>query len=355
MERIKHLLDLMEEKAFSAYLLTLPENLYYFTGFRGEGAAIITSDGTVKLYTLPLYYESAVQQVIKGIDVIRTKTHDMFKEELTEELGKLVGDVGFDHMDAESFWKMSSKLRFLHLVPSSELVWKLRSIKDEKELENIMKAATISDIGIEVASDLISPGVTEQEVKAELTEELLKCGADGVAFDIIVASGAKSSLPHGGPGNRQIQAGDVVVIDLGASVNGYSADVTRTFFVGDKVQEKIEKIYKVVEEAKNLAEEHMMAWVSASFIDRVARQFVENAGLAEYFIHSLGHGIGLSVHEPPKISPNSKDLLAENMVVTCEPGVYIPGQYGIRLEDTLLIKKDGAVRLSKAPFHPYTY
>ncbi|MEM1666094.1 MAG: Xaa-Pro peptidase family protein [Nitrososphaerota archaeon] len=355
MERIKRLLELMEERAFSAYLLTLPENLYYFTGFKGEGAAVIMSDGTVKLYTLPLYYESAVQQAIQGIDIIKTKTHDMFKDELAEELGKLVGDIGFDYMDAESFWKMSSKLRFLHLIPSSELVWKLRSIKDENELENIMKAAAISDVGMEVALDLLSPGVTEQDVKAELTEELLRCGADRVAFDIIVASGAKSSLPHGGPGNRQLQAGDVVVIDLGASVNEYSADVTRTFFVGDKVEDKIEKVYKVVEEAKNLAEEHMMAWVSTSFVDRVARQFIENAGLIEYFVHSLGHGIGLSVHEPPKISPNSKDLFAENMVVTCEPGVYIPKQYGIRLEDTLLIKKDGAVRLSKAPFHPYTH
>ncbi len=345
----------MEERAFSAYLLMLPENLYYFTGFKGDGAAVITSDGTVKLYTLPLYYESAVQHTIEGVDIIKTKTHDMFKDELVEELSKLVGDVGFDYMDAESFLKISSKLRFLHLTPSSELVWKLRSIKDEKELENIMKAAAISDVGMDVASDLLSPGVTEQDVKAELTEELLRCGADRLAFNIIVASGTKSSLPHGGPSNRQLQAGDVVIIDLGASVNEYSADVTRTFFVGDKVEDKIEKVYKVVEEAKNLAEEHMMAWVSASFIDRVARQFIENAGFAEFFIHSLGHGVGLSVHEPPRISPNSKDLLAENMVVTCEPGVYIPGQYGIRLEDTLLIRKDGAVRLSKAPFDPYTY
>jgi len=355
MERIKRLLDLMEGKTFSAYLLTLPENLYYFIGFKGDGAAVIMSDGSVRLYTLPLYYESAVQQAIQGVEVIKTKSYDMFKEELADELGKLVGDIGFDYMDAESFWKLSSKLRFLHLIPSSDLVWKLRSIKDEKELEKITKAATISDVGLEIASDLISPGVTEQDVKAELTKELLRCGADRVAFDIIVASGAKSSLPHGGPGNRQFQAGDVVVIDLGASVGEYSADVTRTFFVGDKVQDKIEKIYKLVEEAKNLAEEHMMAWVSASSIDRVARQFIENAGFAEYFVHSLGHGIGLNVHEPPRISPNSKDLLTENMVVTCEPGVYIPGQYGIRLEDTLVIKKDSAVRLSKAPFDPYTH
>ncbi|PUA31455.1 MAG: hypothetical protein B9J98_06300 [Candidatus Terraquivivens tikiterensis] len=353
MDRIKRLIDLMDEKAFSAYLLTSSENLYYFTGFKGDGVAIVMSDGTVKLYTLPLYYESAVLHAIQGVDVIKTKTQDMFKEELTEELGKLVGDVGFDYMDAETFWGMTSKLRFLHLIPSPDIVWKLRSIKDEKELENISKAAAISDVGMEVASDLISPGVTELDVKAELTEELLRCGADRVAFDIIVASGSKSSLPHGGPGNRQIQNGDVVVIDLGASVNEYSADITRTFFVGNKVPEKVEKVYRLVEEAKNLAEEHMMAWVSASSVDRVARQFIENAGFGEYFIHSLGHGIGLSVHEPPRISPNSKDLLAENMVVTCEPGVYIPKQFGIRLEDTLLIKKDGVVRLSKAPFAPY--
>ncbi|MEM2910711.1 MAG: Xaa-Pro peptidase family protein [Halobacteria archaeon] len=353
MERIKRLLDLMDEKAFSAYLLTSSENLYYFTGFKGEGMAVIMADGSVKLYTLPLYYESAVLYTIQGIDVIKTKTQDMFKEELMDELGKLVGDIGFDYMDAETFWKMTSKLRFLHLTPSSDLVWKLRSIKDEKELESIAKAAAICDVGMEVASDIISPGVTEHDIKVELTEELLRCGADRVAFDIIVASGTKSSLPHGGLGNRQLQDGDVVVIDLGASVNEYSADVTRTFFVGDKVQEKIEKVYKVVEEAKNLAEEHMMAWVSASSVDRVARQLIETNGLIEYFVHSLGHGIGLSVHEPPRMSPNSKDLLAENMVVTCEPGVYIPKQFGVRLEDTLLIKKDGVVRLSKAPFYPY--
>lgn len=343
----------MEDRALSAYLIFSSDNLYYFTGFKGEGVAIVTADGDVMLYVPPLYYEAATIYAHQGIEIHRVRSVDMFGEELIEGLGKFVGDVGFDRIDAEFYCKLNDKLRFLRLIPSSDLVWKLRSVKDPSEIENIARAARILDTVIEIAPELITPGASEQEIKTELIEEIHRCGAEKLAFDIIVASGPRSSLPHGGLGDRVIQDGDVVVVDLGAKVNEYCADVSRTFFVGDSAPDTFKQCYKLVQDVKHAVEDAIMAWVSASSIDRLARSMMDEAGYGHYFIHSLGHGIGISVHEPPRISPNSKDILMENMTITCEPGIYIEGKFGIRLEDCLLVKKNGVMKLSKANVDPY--
>lgn len=350
MSRLSRLQDLMQEANYSSMLITSTPNIFYFTGFMGPGYLVVPLDGKAKLYVHPLEYEAAQLYSTGDVDVEKIKITASLVDVVRDLPDELKIKIGFDRLEAEHYLKIRELVASEELRPESELIWKLRMVKDSGEVERIRKAAEISSRCMELASEMIEDGVRESEVKAEVLEEMLKLGADKPAFDPIVASGPRSALPHGGAGDRQMKKGDVVVVDIGAVAEGYCADMTRTFFIGSDPPEEIRRVYELVLDTKNLVEEGAKSWVLASSLDEIARGRITAQGYGDYFVHGLGHGVGIEVHEPPRLSPASQEILQENSVVTIEPGVYLPERFGVRIEDTVLVYRDGVKRLTSAPY-----
>jgi Xaa-Pro dipeptidase len=235
------------------------------------------------------------------------------------------------------------------LEPANNLIREIRKIKDRQEIELISEACNLTSEGMRVAFETIKPGITGKEVAVEVEYAMRNKGSDGTGFDTIIASGANSAFPHGSCSDRIIREGDLVVVDLGATYEFYRSDMTRTFTAG-KSSEKQRKIYETVKLAHQKAFEAIKPDISAREVDAAARQVIEAAGYGEFFVHNLGHGVGLEVHEAPILSPDSKDMLAAGNVVTDEPGIYLPGYGGVRIEDTVLVTKDGAEKLTIGPY-----
>jgi Xaa-Pro dipeptidase len=244
---------------------------------------------------------------------------------------------------------MRKELKETRLKPLNKLVQELRMVKDPTEVNAIKKAAELTDAGVQAAIDAIKPGIREYEVAAEMEYAMRKLGSEGVAFDTQVASGMRSTFPHGGCTDRKILKDEFIVLDLGARYNSYRADVSRAFIIG-KPSPKQKKIYDVVLEAQRKAFEAMRAGVKARDVDAAARKLIEQAGFGKYFVHGLGHGVGLEVHEAPSLNPEGKETLQAGNVVTDEPGIYIVGYGGVRIEDTVLVHKGKAERLTKADY-----
>ena len=232
------------------------------------------------------------------------------------------------------------------------LIRDLRMVKDDEEVKLIREACNLAEIGMEAAFANLKAGMTERRVAAEAEYAMRKKGGDGTSFDTIIASGASSAFPHGSCSNRTIQQGDLVVVDLGATYRSYRSDMTRTFTAG-RPSEKQLKIYDTVKLAQQKAFKAMGPNVSAMQVDTAARRVIEAAGFGEQFVHNLGHGVGLEIHEAPYLSPDSRDVLAIGNVVTDEPGIYMPGYGGVRIEDTVLITATkGAERLTTGFYSP---
>jgi Xaa-Pro dipeptidase len=231
---------------------------------------------------------------------------------------------------------------------NNSIVQTLRMVKDKQELEYMRKAAELTSRGMEAAVETVKPGMKEYEVAAEIEYAMRKRGAGPTAFETIVASGAWSAFPHGGCSGREIRAGDLVVVDIGATFNFYCSDMTRTFVAGQP-SEKQQKIYDTVKAAQQNALKTIKTGMPIPEVDSAARKVIEAAGYGEFFVHRLGHGVGLEVHEPPTLNQTNKDLLAAGNVVTVEPGIYLPGYGGVRIEDTVLVTTKGAEKLTSGP------
>jgi Xaa-Pro dipeptidase len=255
-----------------------------------------------------------------------------------------------DVLNIES-WRALSK--FLGgenmLAVDSGFLRELRKVKDENEIELMRKAGELTSEGMRVAREVVAAGVKEYEVAAEIEYAMRKQGSYGTAFETIVASGSCSAFPHGGCSDREIRKGDLVVVDIGATYKYYHSDMTRTLVAG-KPSEKQKNLYQIVKTAQEKAFEALKPNVKAADVDAIARKVIADAGYDEYFVHSLGHGVGLEVHEPPTLSPESKEVLAVGNVVTIEPGVYLVGYGGVRIEDTVLVGKVGAEKLTSGPY-----
>ncbi len=348
-ERIKKLIEILREGGLTGAILRSPANLFYFTGYRGSGALLVPVDGLPTLYVPPLDFEVAEETASGEIQVIRLE-----KDSTVQSIFELVPEnirarMGFDHLGAEDYLKISERLTG-PLIPISDRIWKLRMIKDEEEIERIRRACEISSKCMELASELVSDGVSESEIKAEVLKEMMNLGGEKPSFDIIVASGPNSSKPHGSPQNRVMESGDAVVVDLGTVCEGYCSDMTRTFYVGSKPDEELAKVHQAVLEAKLRAEESLKIGITASELYQKAYDQLHSAGYEGYFIHGLGHGVGIEIHEPPRLLKNVNEVLVEGMVLTIEPGVYLPRKFGVRIEDTILIRRDGIERLTTAPY-----
>ena len=333
----------------SNFIIFNQTNLTYFTNFSGATALLIPEQGENVLYVSGVNYEQAKAEA-KDVTVELLKR----SENLMEKIAKQAPAKKFavDTLPIES-WRALAKAvgGEEKLEPANNLIRELRKTKDNQEIVLIREACKLADIGIQVASETIRAGIKEKDVAAEVEYAMRKAGSDGTAFETIVASGYCCAYPHGTFLDKTIRRGDLVVVDLGATYKFYRSDITRTFIAG-KPSEKQRKIYETVQLAHQKAFETIKHGVLASEVDMAARRVIEEAGFGEFFVHNLGHGVGLEVHEAPILSPDSKDVLEAGNVVTDEPGIYVPGFGGVRTEDTVLVTRDGAEKLTLAPYTP---
>jgi Xaa-Pro dipeptidase len=329
------------------FIIFNPNNITYFTGFSGATALLIPDQGENVLFVSGVNYEQAKTEA-RGLSVELLKRGENLMEKIAKRASAKKHAI--DSLPIES-WRVLAKAvgGEEKLEQANNLILKLRSVKDEQEIQLIRDACKLASIGMKVASEMIRPGVKEKEVAAEVEYAMRKKGSDGTSFDTIIASGPHSAFPHGSCSTRTVRRGELVVVDLGATCNFYRSDMTRTFTPG-KPDEKQRRIYETVKQAHQRAFGTIKPNASAGKVDAAGRQVIEDAGFGEFFVHNLGHGVGLEIHEAPVLSPDSKDTLASGNVVTDEPGIYLPGYGGVRIEDTVLITQAGAEKLTVAPY-----
>jgi Xaa-Pro aminopeptidase len=338
------------ENGFDGYLIFNNVNMLYFLGFPGTTALLVPLEGECTVYVYGVNYEQAKAQG-KGFKVELVKAD----ENLLAKIAKQAADckvrrLAVDALGVESWRALAKELpNPTTLEVNSSYVAALRAVKDKQEIEFMRKAGELTSEGMKAAYDSVKPGACEFEVAAEIEYAMRRRGAGPTAFETIVASGACSAFPHGGCSGREIREGDLVVIDIGATYNYYCSDMTRTIVAG-KSSEKQQKIYDTVKTAQLNAFKVIKAGVLVAEVDAAARKVIEMAGFGEFFVHRLGHGVGLEVHEPPSLNQTSKDALAAGCVVTDEPGIYLPGFGGVRIEDTVLVQRNGAEKLTVGPY-----
>lgn len=347
--RLEKLRSAMAERNLEAMLIVKPENRFYLSGFTGSSAVLLITAAKAFLVTDFRYVEQAAAQAphfeIKKPD----GTNYKLVAELLDETGaSRIGCEG-DALTVDEFGLYREFLSDRELVTATGLVETLRLIKDEGELVTMRKAAAIADEAWSQILPLIKPGVVERDLAVELEYRMKKLGAEGLAFDIIVASGVRSALPHGRASEKVVEAGDLVTFDFGAAYQGYRSDMTRTVMVGEPAAKQRE-IYGIVLEAQMRGVAACKAGMTGKELDEVCRSYIREKGYADAFGHGTGHGVGLYIHEGPKLNARAaEDLLKPGMVVTIEPGIYLPGWGGVRIEDMVLVTETGCERLSQSP------
>ena len=326
-------------------LVTKPENMQYFSGFSGgEGALVITEEDAI-LITDFRYTEQAEQET-NGFVIV--KQERALAAEVVDVLKKCASQVLVEqnHMQLETYLALSSELPDRKWIPTE--LDSLRNIKDETEIELIKKAVSISDQAFNEVLSVIKAGMTEMEVAAELEYRMRRLGSERPAFPTIVASGVRGSLPHGTASNKVIQEGELVTMDFGAVYQGYHSDITRTVCIG-KASQKQKELYHIVLDAQLNGLAAVCAGKKNHTVDMAARYVITQHGYAERFGHGLGHGVGLEIHEWPRLSPKAELMVLESgMVVTVEPGIYIPEWGGIRIEDTVVVTSNGCNKLTQS-------
>ena len=342
--KLQWLRNKMSSLDLQGLILTNPVNIRYLTNIEAEGILLLTRKDNI--YITDSRYIEAVHSTLTLFDeIIVYDIHDVSKDDY-ENFFMFCENVGFEEYDISyaKYKEYIRKYKINNFVETEHIIEKQRMIKDKEEIINIQKACEITDNCFSYILGYIKPGMTEKQIANEI-EEYYKQRTDGLAFDTIVASGENTSKPHAVPTNRKIQEKDIITIDMGCKINGYCSDMTRTFFVGE-VPEEIKPVYDLV--LKNQVQTQEAYKDGAS--TRLLTKMVENDfKLHDYdLIHSLGHGVGLEIHEPPYVSYSQDTQLKENMVVTNEPGIYIPGKFGVRIEDTVQITKFGCISLTKS-------
>lgn len=339
MKKLERLRNEFHGLGVEAILITSPYNRRYIANFTGtSGVALITEDEAFFITDFR-YIEQAKRQAV-GFEIVQHKGPIPAEvARICKEKG--IKNLGFEENDITyGLYQLYQKEYKGNLVPVSGVVEKLRLIKTEEEIKIIKVACDIADLAFKHILDFIRPGRTEMEVSNELEFFMRKCGATSSSFDTIVASGLNSALPHGVASNKVIESGDMVTLDYGAYYNGYVSDITRTIAVGDP-GEDLKKIYQIVLNAQLRGMEQIRPGITGKEADDITRDYITEHGHGDDFGHSTGHGIGLEVHEGPTLSKLSNIVLEPGMVVTCEPGIYVPGLGGVRIEDDLVITKEG--------------
>jgi len=345
LERFENLI--LPQEDLDAFLILDDANRLYLSGFPGGSGLLFSNTGVRLLYVHELNYMQAESEV-EDFQIELLKPGESLVDKVAAEMrGFGVKSLAVDTLSWREHQRLTGKLGGeTNIQLKNEVIEELRKVKDAKELKLMRKAAELTSEGMRAGGQVIQPGKREYEVAAEVEYAMRKEGSGGTAFRSIVASGPRSAFPHGGCTDRKIREGDLVVVDIGAIYQYYRSDMTRTFCAGEP-SKKQERIYHIVKEAQEEAFQALRVGSEAREIDRVARRVIREAGYGEYFVHGLGHGVGLEAHEPPTLNPQSKEGLEEGNVVTIEPGLYLRGFGGIRLEDTVLVESGKTERLTR--------
>jgi len=335
------------ERELDRLLVTNLVNLRYLTGFTGtNGLALVDAEGGRTFVTDFRYLDQAEAQVPGAFERVRGK-----QDLLGDAAARFSGRVGFDdeHLTVSAHRRLSELVpEGVELVPAGGVVEELRAVKEPGEVERIARAAAIVDEALSALAERGLVGRTEREVAAALQRDMVERGAEGVSFPIIVAGGAHGALPHASPREEVIPPNALVIVDLGCIVEGYCSDCTRTFATGP-LDGRAAEVYALVLAAQERALEAVRAGAGAREVDAVAREAIADGGHGEEFGHGLGHGVGLEIHERPRLSPLGEGILATGNVVTVEPGVYVSGEFGVRIEDLVVVREDGPEVLSAFP------
>lgn len=339
----------MAEEKIGGFLIHSPYNRYYLSGFMGsEGYLFLTAREAVLCVDFR-YAEKAGKFAGRDLTV-ETTAFSMGLEDfaIAHVRKRRLKRIGFEsHLTSYGEYERWRKaLDHSALVPTAGAVERLRAFKSKDEIQLIEQSCKILGAAYAHVFKTLKPGITERAAAIEMEHFMRTHGAQNPAFNTILISGKNTSMPHGTPGEKVIKGNELITVDAGALANGYCSDVTRTFFLGDKVPKEVRAVYRIVEEAQARAAEAIRAGVTGKEADAAARDFIARAGYEKAFGHGLGHGIGLEVHEGPRLSALSKDTLQAHMVVTNEPGIYLPGKFGVRIEDTVVVERNGIRNLT---------
>jgi Xaa-Pro aminopeptidase len=336
------------EFGVEALLLFGTKNIRYLTGFTGD-EAVLYLKGPVAVLIVDGRFTTQAKGEVIGTEILECR--DKIEALCSILNGDDIGTAGIESavMTVDMYNKLiDGGLGKVTLKPLAEKISEIRVIKDEGEIVRMRRAAAIAQAALLGIRDRIKPGVSEREIALELEYSMRQGGAEGVSFPTIVASGVNSALPHATPQDRRLERGDALVMDFGAVYQGYHSDETWTCFV-EEAGDRQRDVYDLVGEAHDRALSAVRSGVSCSEIDRIARGCIEDGGMGAYFSHGTGHGVGLDVHEAPRLAAGSERILEAGMVITVEPGVYIPGLWGVRIEDMVLVKNDGCEVLTGMP------
>ena len=346
-DRINSIRKSLSKSDIDTALISSKDNIRYYSGFTGTLAFLLFTEHKSIIVTDSRYTVRA-QEESPDYEIYQLKSGDNWIKNSTDQIKSKV--IGF-----EGNFVSFNMLNQLKERANKDLIWKdyseqiskERVIKSKSEVEKIEAAISISDRAFNAVSKEIEVGMTEKEIAWEIEKEMRILGAESISFDTIVASGLNGSKPHHSPTNKQISNGEAITIDMGAKLNGYCSDLTRTIFIG-KPDEKFKKIYNIVLRSQLISIETAKDGMTGEEIDKISRDIISEEGFGEYFGHSLGHGVGLEIHENPGVGPNSKNEITPGMVYTIEPGIYIDGWGGIRIEDMVLMTDNGNKLLSHA-------
>lgn len=347
-QRIDQLRKAMVAENLDGMIVSDLNKVRYLTGYTGSSGLLFISARKADFYTDSRYTVQAKKQV-KGARVHIARTA------LNQELASLPGiqtknllyGIDGESMSVAERARLQALLPQAQLIPSEHLTLELGWVKEKSEIDSIKKAVAISDTAFERILNLIAPGIRERELAAELEYQMLMLGSERPAFESIVASGYRSAMPHGIASPKKLKKGDFVTFDFGATVDGYVSDITRTVVVG-KATSRQKKIYDIVSRSQKAGIRKVKAGVAGVAVDAACRDIIKKAGYGKKFGHGTGHGIGFLIHTGPRVSPLSKDKLKPNNVITIEPGIYIDGWGGVRIEDDVIVTRSGGTVLNKA-------
>lgn len=350
--RLKRIRDSLTEK--QVFFISLPEEVFYLTGFTGDGAYLLILNNATYFITDGRYIEQAKIENKVAVSIEEIKPNRRLIQILATllkdfNIGKLL--LSEKDITVDFFEKLQKEMGKTPLsIEDSDFIKKMRSVKDPLEIEIIRQNLLLTELGYHYILRIIEIGKKEFEIATELEYFLKKQGAKRMAFETIVASGFRGALPHGSASDKQIMDNEVIILDFGVFKDGYASDFTRCYYSGKIIDLKIKEIHKVVKEALKEAEAFIKPGVFAREVHERAFSVIEKNGYGAYFNHSTGHGVGLQVHELPAISSSEDTILEEGMVFTVEPGIYIPGMGGIRLEDMVLVKPHGYEVLTQSDY-----
>ena len=351
MNNIKKIQNTLKELRLDGVLISDEKNQRYALGFPFTDGAVLLSREEAWLVTDSRYVEAAAAAVGGWAEVLLFDG----KRPLAECVRQTVRKAGIKRLGVEeeklshaAFQRWQQQLSGCVLCPAQQLFETLRAVKDEEELESMRLAQKISERALMETLHCVKPGVSEREIAAELVYRMMKFGGEGCSFDPIVIAGAKTSMPHGVPGDELLQQGSFITMDFGCLKNGYCSDMTRTFALGSADDEMV-NVYETVLKAQRAGIDAARAGITGRELDGAARSVISAAGHGHHFGHGFGHSLGLDIHEKPAASPANDKPLPAGAVISAEPGIYIPGRFGVRIEDVLVLREDGCENITGFP------